>query len=144
SLKNEKGKNPALSLAAVIHEGFGDTGDGEPEEYVAHDWINEKNRSQKFKKNYADVSPVENENEISKVPKEDELRESEEEGMKTTLKGKAVVPPAGSPPVVSEIPLRFPSPCPNQRPKSIENSASSPYYTSLKMRVLRVPQHIGK
>ncbi|KAK4395823.1 hypothetical protein Sango_1736600 [Sesamum angolense] len=114
SLKNEKGKNPALSSAAVIHEGFGDTGNGEPEEYVAHDWINEKSRSQKFKKNYADVSPVENEDEISKVPKEDELRESEEEGTKTTLKGKAVVPPAGSPPVVSEIPLRFPSPCPNQ------------------------------
>ncbi|KAK4383102.1 hypothetical protein Sango_2809000 [Sesamum angolense] len=104
SLKNEKGKNPALSSAAVIHEGFGDTGDGEPEEY----------RSQKFKKNYADVSQVENEDEISKVPKEDELRESDEEGTKTTLKGKAVVPPAGSPPVVSEIPLRFPSPCPNQ------------------------------
>ncbi|KAK4384410.1 protein LEO1, partial [Sesamum angolense] len=70
--------------------------------------------SQKFKKNYADVSQVENEDEISKVPKEDELRESDEEGTKTTLKGKAVVPPAGSPPVVSEIPLRFPSPCPNQ------------------------------
>ncbi|KAL0342530.1 UNVERIFIED_CONTAM: protein LEO1 [Sesamum calycinum] len=43
SLKNEKGKNPALSSLQVIHEGFGDTGDGEPEEYVAHDWINEKN-----------------------------------------------------------------------------------------------------
>ncbi|KAL0442162.1 UNVERIFIED_CONTAM: hypothetical protein Sradi_0155100, partial [Sesamum radiatum] len=107
---SEEGKNPALPSTAVIHEGFGDTGDGEPEEYVAHDWINEKN----FKKNYTDVSPVENEDEISKVPKEDKLRESEEEGTKTTLKGKAVVPPAGLPHVVTEIPLHFPSPCPNQ------------------------------
>ncbi|KAL0415997.1 UNVERIFIED_CONTAM: protein LEO1 [Sesamum latifolium] len=109
SVEKEKGKNPALSSVAVIHEVFGDSGDDEPEEYAARDWINEKNRSPKYKKNYANESLVEN-----IIPDEDALRESEEEGTKTKLKGKAVVPPVGSPPVASEIPLRFPSPRPNQ------------------------------
>ncbi|XP_011072864.1 protein LEO1 homolog isoform X2 [Sesamum indicum] len=104
SLGNEKGKNPALSSAEVIHEVFGDSGDDEPEEYAVHDCINEKHRSPKYKKNYADESPVEN-----IIPDEDALRVSEEEGTKTKLKGKAVVPP-----VASEIPLLFPSPCPDQ------------------------------
>ncbi|KAL0416006.1 UNVERIFIED_CONTAM: hypothetical protein Slati_3432500, partial [Sesamum latifolium] len=61
-------------------------------------------RSPKDKKNYADESQVEN-----IIPDEDAVRESEEEGTKTKLKGKAVVPPVGSPPAASEIPLRFPS-----------------------------------
>ncbi|KAK4384409.1 hypothetical protein Sango_3063600 [Sesamum angolense] len=213
SLENEKGKNPALSSVSM--------------------------RSLKYKKNYSDESPVENEDEMSKVQKGDELRVSQE-GMKTKLKGKAVVPPAGSPLMASDLPLRIPSPCldqaiinlssiigidPNQfdpatyveedfyvmdafgvsrlipptniirrrevwnpdgttsgsyqsqgkisrkmmvmpsfvssnsiltglvdsmhkkllgGPKNIENSASSSYYTSLKMRALRVQQHIGK
>ncbi|KAK4395821.1 protein LEO1 [Sesamum angolense] len=107
-LEHEISKNPALSSATVIHEVFGDTGDGEPEEYATHDCINEK-ISPKYKKNYADESPVENEDEISKVQKETVLRESEEEGTKTELKGKEVVLPAGSPPMAFEIPLRFPS-----------------------------------
>ncbi|KAL0277966.1 UNVERIFIED_CONTAM: hypothetical protein Sradi_7309000, partial [Sesamum radiatum] len=81
SLENEEGKNPAPS-SPVIMMVFGDSGNDGPEEYAAHDWINEKN-----------------------------MRVwSEEEGTKTKLKGKAIVPPAGSPPVVSEIPLHFPSP----------------------------------
>ncbi|KAK4381273.1 protein LEO1 [Sesamum angolense] len=108
-LENEKSKNPALSSATVIHEVFRDTGDGEPEDYATHDCINEKNKSPKYKKNYPDESPVENEDEISKVQKENVLRESEEEGTKTELKDKEVVPPAGSPPIAAEIPLRFPS-----------------------------------
>ncbi|KAL0294194.1 UNVERIFIED_CONTAM: hypothetical protein Sradi_6900000, partial [Sesamum radiatum] len=66
-------------------------------------------KSPKYKKNYPDEPPVENEDEISKVQKENVLRESEEEGTKTELKDKEVVPPAGSPPIAAEIPLRFPS-----------------------------------
>ncbi|KAL0355361.1 UNVERIFIED_CONTAM: protein LEO1 [Sesamum radiatum] len=100
SLENEEGKNPAPSSAAVIHEVFGDSSDNGPEEYAAHYWINEKNRSPKYEKNHIDESPVEN-----IVPDEDALCGSEEEGTKTKLKGKAVVPP-----VASEFPLRSPSP----------------------------------
>ncbi|KAK4437006.1 protein LEO1, partial [Sesamum alatum] len=85
SPENDEGKNPALSSAAVIHEVFGDSGDDEPAEHAAHDWINENNRSPNYKKNHADESPVEN-----IIPDEGAPRESEEEGRETKLKGTVV------------------------------------------------------
>ncbi|KAK4384466.1 protein LEO1, partial [Sesamum angolense] len=96
SLENEKGKNPTLSSVSMRFLGT------------------LVKRSLKYNKNYADESPVENEDEMSKVQKGDDLRVSEEEGMKTKLKGKAVVPLARSLLVASDIPLRILSPRPDQ------------------------------
>ncbi|KAL0342529.1 UNVERIFIED_CONTAM: hypothetical protein Scaly_1915500 [Sesamum calycinum] len=96
SLENEKGKNPALSSVSMRFLGT------------------LVKRSLKYKKNYADESPVENEDEMSKVQKGDDLRMSEEEGMKTKLKGNAVVPLSRLPLVASDMPLRILSPRPDQ------------------------------
>ncbi|KAI3454732.1 hypothetical protein Pfo_011395 [Paulownia fortunei] len=101
---NDKGKDPAIFSASVIHDVFGDSDDDEPAEYAVQNQTNEKNRSPKYKGNYPEESRVGN-----VVPDEDAIYECEEErtGTKLNRRGDA-------PPVVFEIPLHPPSVRPDQ------------------------------